>query len=210
VKIIAAATGAYVKPTSRVSSADSAGQDTSASLFVKSAYVHQVVMDHVISLVNVSVMKAMLASSATAVQTTFMGFLTAELVTATPSGHSVVSATTQLETATAGQTSGVVIATAVTKAWWASPRVLSATATQMARVSYLVRPTTYATARLSISACVNPTWSVGHVIVACTVSTTSAAAILWAVHPAAARHVALCQEHETVTRKVGDATARIT
>lgn len=36
-------------------------------------------MDHVISLVNVSVMKVMLASSVTAVQTAFMAFQTAEV-----------------------------------------------------------------------------------------------------------------------------------
>ena len=36
-------------------------------------------MDHVISLVNVSVMKAMMASSVTDVQTAFMAFLTAEV-----------------------------------------------------------------------------------------------------------------------------------
>lgn len=36
-------------------------------------------MDHVISLVNVSVMKGTLASIATAVQTATMGFLTAEV-----------------------------------------------------------------------------------------------------------------------------------
>ena len=53
-------------------------------------------------------------------------------------------------------------------------------------------------------------WSVERVIVACMASTTSAAATLWAVHPAVARHVAPCQEHETVTCKVEDATARIT
>ena len=71
-----------------------------------------------------------------------------QLVTVIPSDHTVVSATTQLETATVGQTSGVAIATAVTKAWWAFPRVLSVTATQLARGSCLVWPTTYATARL--------------------------------------------------------------
>ena len=36
-------------------------------------------MDHVISLVNVSVMKAMLASSVIDVQTAFMAFRTAEV-----------------------------------------------------------------------------------------------------------------------------------
>ena len=76
------------------------------------------------------------------------GIFDLQLVTVTASGRTVVSATTQLENATAGQTSGVAIATAVTKAWWAFPRVLSATAIQMARDSYLVWATTYATARL--------------------------------------------------------------
>ena len=71
-----------------------------------------------------------------------------QLVTVTPSDRTVVSATTQLETATVGRTSGVAIATAVTKGWWAFPRVLSATAIQLARGSCLVWPTTYATARL--------------------------------------------------------------
>lgn len=209
-KIIAAATGACVKLTFRVSSVDSVGQGTSASLYVKSAYVHQVVMGHVISLVNVSVTKAMTASSVTAVQTAFMAFQTAELVTVTPSDHTVVSATTQLEIATVGQTSGVATATAVPKAWWAFPHVLSATATQLARGSCLVWPTTYATARLSINACVSPMWSVGRVIAVCMASTISAPAILWAVHPAAARRVVLCQKHATATCKAGDATARIT
>jgi len=156
VQIIVVATGACVKVTSRVSSADSAGLDTSASLFVKSACVHLVAMDHAISSVNVSVMKATPVSNATAVQMVTTGFLIAELVTVTASGRTAVSATTQLENATAGQTSGVAIATAVTKAWWAFPRVLSATAIQMARGSYLVWATTYATARLSISACASP------------------------------------------------------
>ena len=45
----------------------------------QSAYVHQVVMDRVISSVNVSVMKAMLASSVTDVQTAFMAFQAAEV-----------------------------------------------------------------------------------------------------------------------------------
>ena len=71
-----------------------------------------------------------------------------QLVTVTPSDRTVVSATTQLEIATVGQTSGVATATAVPKAWWAFPRVLSATATQLARGSCLVWQTTYATARL--------------------------------------------------------------
>lgn len=66
------------------------------------------------------------------------GIFDLQLVTVTASGRTAVSATTQLENATAGQTSEVAIATAVTKAWWAFPRVLSATAIQMARGSYLV------------------------------------------------------------------------
>ena len=76
------------------------------------------------------------------------GIFDLQLVTVTASGRTAVSATTQLENATAGQTSEVAIATAVTKAWWASLRVLSATAIQMARGFYLVWATTYATARL--------------------------------------------------------------
>lgn len=53
-------------------------------------------------------------------------------------------------------------------------------------------------------------WSVGHVIAACMASTISAPAILWAVYPAAAHHVVLCQKHAIATCKAGDATARLT
>lgn len=53
-------------------------------------------------------------------------------------------------------------------------------------------------------------WSAEHVIAACTAILTSAVTILAAAQPAAAQHVAPSQEHATVTRKAGGATARIT
>lgn len=61
----------------------------------------------------------------------------------------------------------------------------------------------------SISAFVSPTLWAAHVIVACTVSTTSAAATPLVVHPVAAHMLGLCRVHATVMRKMGAANARI-
>lgn len=61
----------------------------------------------------------------------------------------------------------------------------------------------------SISAFVSPTLWAAHVIVACTVSTTLAAATPLVVHPVAAHMLGLCRVHATVMRKMGAANARI-
>lgn len=62
----------------------------------------------------------------------------------------------------------------------------------------------------SINACASRTSLVERVIVACMVITTSLAIIRVVAQPAAVRHVVPFREHATVTRKMGDATARIT
>lgn len=62
----------------------------------------------------------------------------------------------------------------------------------------------------SINVCASRTSLVERVIAACMAITTLVAVIRMVAQPVAVHHVAPFREHATVTRKMGDATARIT
>jgi len=131
------ATSVCVNPTLKDHSVESAREDITTFLFVKSAYVPLVVMDHVMSWADVSVMQVTREASATAVQMATMAFPTARPATATPWVRTAHSATIPLASVRAGPTYEEAIATAVQRVWWAFPRVLNVTAIQMARGFYL-------------------------------------------------------------------------
>lgn len=203
------AIGVYVNPTMKVFSVDSVKKDITASPFAKGACVRLVDMVLVMNLENASVMMGMPGYSATAVQMATMVSQTVERVIVTPLARTVDSVTIQPGSVPVSPTSEVFSVTAVQKIWWAFPRVSSVTVMQMVPDSCLVLPTECVTVQPSISAFVSPTLWAAHVIVACMVSTTLAAATPLVVHPVAAHMLGLCRVHATVMRKMGAANARI-